>query len=111
MEKIEKYSWQECQDEAIKNEFNELHRKLVNEVVDFCKRNNIKADTFSIGADGLRSSIEYGKWCPATDSSFSIGYDITRRLMEEKNLEDPFSITDEEYREAKIKYKPILYSI
>ena len=35
-----KYIMQECQDEAINNKFRELHLKLVNEVISFCKENN-----------------------------------------------------------------------
>lgn len=34
-----KFILQECQDEAINKKFGELHLKLVNEVVSFCKEN------------------------------------------------------------------------
>lgn len=58
--------------EEIKKEFDTLHHDIVNSVIDFCKKHNIEADEFAIGADFLNSSIEYGKWCPSTDSFFRL---------------------------------------
>ena len=72
MEEEPKYSWQQCQDEELNKEFSELHKKIVNEVIAFCKEHNLEIDEFHLGADGVRCSIQYGQWTPATDSSFSI---------------------------------------
>lgn len=53
--------------------FSELHEKLVNEIIQFCKEHNLKNVTeVHLSADGLEGSFEYGKWAPATDSSMSL---------------------------------------
>ena len=67
-----KYIMQECQDEAINNKFRELHLKLVNEVISFCKENNIVVDEFFLHADCLDESIKFGEWHPSTDSVFEL---------------------------------------
>ena len=56
----------------INEKFKDLHHKLVNEIVDFCKKYNIEASSISLIADGLESSIEFGSWHPGTDSSFQL---------------------------------------
>ena len=75
MENNEKYCWQECQDEELNKEFSGLHKKLVNEVIMFCKEHNLEIDEFHLSADGVRCSIQFGQWTPATDSSFSLDRD------------------------------------
>ena len=50
----------------------DLHIKLVNEVITFCKENNIDASVFHLSADCLQPSIEFGEWHPSTDSAFSL---------------------------------------
>ena len=72
MEEEPKYSWQQCQDEELDKEFSELHKKIVNEVIAFCKEHNLEIDEFHLGADGVKWFIQFGKWTPATDSSFSL---------------------------------------
>lgn len=53
--------------------FYELHKKLVQEIIDYCRENNIKdADEFHLSIDGLRDSIEFGTWHPGTDSAASL---------------------------------------
>ena len=39
------------------------------EIIDFCKRNNIEADIVSLDADHLLDSIKFGKWHAGTDSA------------------------------------------
>ena len=75
MEEELKYSWQQCQDEELDKEFSKLHKKIVNEVIACCKEHNLEIDEFHLNADGVRWSIQFGKWTPATDSSFSINRD------------------------------------
>ena len=54
-------------------EWSDLHTKLVNEIISFCKKNRIKdASIFTLYADGLEGSIEKGEWLPYTDSSFRL---------------------------------------
>ena len=57
-------------DENIKKEWAELHEKLVNEVISFCKKYHIDASEFNLSADCLEPSIKQGEWTPYTDSGF-----------------------------------------
>lgn len=59
-------------DENIKKEWAELHKKLVNEVISFCKKYHIDASEFNLSADCLEPSIKQGEWMPFTDSSFGL---------------------------------------
>ena len=53
--------------------FYELHRRLVQEVINFCKENNIEnADTLLFSVDYLQDSIKAGNWHPGTDSSLQL---------------------------------------
>jgi len=53
--------------------FSELHKKIVDMVLQFCKEHNLTdVDEFCVSADGLMGSIPYGEWCACTDSSMSI---------------------------------------
>lgn len=106
MEENKKYSWQQNQDEELQKKFYELHHKLVDEVILFCKENNLVIDEFHLGADGVQGSIEYGKWCPCTDSSFSVDRDITTELGK-----DALDITQKEYKEFKVSHKPFILSL
>ena len=65
---MEKYFGQQCQDDTLNQKFRELHHKLVNEVISFCKENELQIDGFHLGADGTFGSIPFGKWQPCTDS-------------------------------------------
>ena len=57
-------------DENIKNEWYNLHVKLVNEIISFCQKYNIDASEVHLNADCLEPSIEEGEWKPYTDSGF-----------------------------------------
>ena len=57
-------------DENIKNEWYNLHVKLVNEIISFCQKYNIDASEVHLNADCLEPSIEEGEWTPYTDSGF-----------------------------------------
>lgn len=57
---------------SLHKKFCELHEKIVNMVISFCKDNNVECDNFSIGADGLLPSIHFNEWVPETDSAFDI---------------------------------------
>lgn len=70
----QKYYGQVCQNDKIVADFRDLHKKLVNEVITFCKENGItNVNEFDLHADGLKLSINEGYWTPVTDSSFVIG--------------------------------------
>lgn len=59
-------------DENIKKEWHDLHIKLVNEVISFCKKHHLDASEFDLNANCLEPSIKQGKWMPLTDSSFCL---------------------------------------
>ena len=48
-------------DEKIKKEWYDLHVKLVNEVITFCKEHNIEASEVHLNADCLEPSIKEGE--------------------------------------------------
>lgn len=64
------FEFQECKDPEITYKFSKFHEKLVNEIISWCRENNVKCDCFSLYADGLLDGIKYGSWGPGTDSSF-----------------------------------------
>ena len=65
--------YQECQDEQLNSEFSKFHEHLVNEIVQFCRKYNIKdIDEFQLSGDHLYESIKFGTWHASTDSSFSL---------------------------------------
>ena len=55
-------------DPKLHEAFSELHTKLVNEVIQFCKEHDLDVDEFTLNGDGLLGSKKYGEWCPCTDS-------------------------------------------
>ena len=66
---MEKYFGQRCQDDTLNQKFRELHHKLVDEIISFCKENELyQIEGFYLSADGVGMSIPYGKWEPCTDS-------------------------------------------
>lgn len=66
------YEWDEWDSESIDEKLYYLHRLIMQEIIDFCKRNNIDADYVSFNADMIADSIEFGRWHPGTDSSLAI---------------------------------------
>lgn len=53
--------------------FSELHKKLVNEIIQFCEKHNLRNVTeVELYANGLEGSFGYGKWVSDTDSSMSL---------------------------------------
>lgn len=59
-------------DKGLHNAFAELHDRLVNQVIAFCKEHNLEVDEFTIGADGILGSKDVGEWTSATDSYMSM---------------------------------------
>lgn len=106
MEEFKK-TQQKCQKEEIDKKFRELHDKLVNEVITFCKENDIEIDEFNLSADGVRESIKYGEWCPYTDSCLRFDESIYAEIGK-TNL---MHVTNEEYENAKNNHKPFLISL
>jgi hypothetical protein len=57
---------------TIQEKLNNFHDKLMKEVIEFCKENNISADEVHFSADHLQDSIMFGKWHPGTDSCLGL---------------------------------------
>lgn len=74
-----KFFTHECQDEDINRKFRDLHLKVVNEIISFCKENNFIVDELFLHADGLAESIKNGEWHPYTDSQFELLNEIEGR--------------------------------
>ena len=68
--------------ESLNEKLNYLHRLIMQEVIDFCKRNNINADIVSLDADHLLDSINAGKWHPCTDSALVLFDENKERIIE-----------------------------
>lgn len=63
-----KFPGQQCQNERLNYKFRRLHLFLVNQVINFCKSNNISINEFHLNADALEDSIKAGSWQSCTDS-------------------------------------------
>ncbi len=84
-------------DPELHKAFGELHKNIVNMVIQFCKEHNLtNVDEFHISADGIMGSIEFGEWCSCTDSSMSI-------IETKKDEETGWMLPDRE--------NPLLYEI
>ena len=56
-------------DPELHKKFSELHGKIVDMVIAFCKENGLEDVTkFAVGADGLMDSYPFGRWTCGTDS-------------------------------------------
>lgn len=62
------FEFETNRDTKLHEAFSELHTRLVNEVIQFCKEHDLEVDEFSLSADGLLGSKKFGEWCPWTDS-------------------------------------------
>lgn len=67
------FKYESNRDPELHKAFGELHTTIVNMIIQFCKEHNLKnIDEFRVSADGIMGSIEFGEWCPCTDSSMSM---------------------------------------
>ena len=67
------FSSETNRDPKLHEDFSKLHESIVNQVARFCKEHGLTdIDEFTVRADGLRGSIEHGKWVGDTDSSMSL---------------------------------------
>ena len=57
-------------DPELHKAFSELHEKMVNIVIEFCKEHKLKnVHELHLSIDGIEGSTAYGKWTSCTDSS------------------------------------------
>lgn len=105
---MEKYFGQQCQDDTLNLKFRELHYKLVNEIISFCKENNIVINEFHLNADGVEGSIPFGKWQSCTDSYLSLEK-FTEDFKDVVNFRK--KVSNDEWEQIKLKQKPFLVSM
>jgi hypothetical protein len=103
-----KYFGQQCQDDTLNQKFRELHYKLVDEIISFCKENNIVIDEFHLNADGVEGSIPFGKWQSCTDSYLSLEK-FTEDFKDVVNFRK--KVSNDEWEQIKLKQKPFLVSM
>ena len=77
-------------DPELHKAFGELHTKLVNEVIAFCKEHNLEVDELSLGIDGIRGSRDFGEWTCCTDSSMAMNVLVGKGRNAYVNREKPF---------------------
>ena len=66
------FSSENNRDPELHKAFSELHEKLVNEIIQFCEKHDLRDITeVRLCVDGIEESIDYGKWECGTDSSMS----------------------------------------
>jgi len=63
-----KYNFQECQDEEIIKDFNNLHHEIVNNIIEFCNKHEINIKDVHFGIDHLDCSLPFKIWQAGTDS-------------------------------------------
>ena len=79
-------------EEKLNKTFYELHRKLVKEIINFCKENDTEFDEIHLDVDGLIESIKSGEWSPATDSTL-VAYKDSRTVSDVDRCVDPFLVS------------------
>ena len=109
---VEKYGrefpLQQCQDKELTKKFRELHVKIVNEIISFCKENSFTVDELNLHADCLEESIKKGEWCPDTDSQF----ELDKYTQEYKDsLMSDNEYTKEDYGRIDSEQEPFLFSM
>jgi L-rhamnose mutarotase len=105
---MEKYFGQQCQDDTLNQKFRELHKKIVDEIISFCKENNIVVDEIHLNADGVSGSIPYGEWQACTDSYFGLDK-FTDEYWDVLSMKK--HVTNEEWKKIKAKQEPFLVSM
>ena len=104
----EKYYGQQCQDEELNNKFRKLHEKIVNEIIAFCKENNIIVDELHLNADSLEESIKFGSWQSCTDSCLSFEK-FTERYKNVISFKE--RVSNAEWQKIKFEQEPFLVSM
>ena len=103
-----KYPMQICQDDNLTHKFRKLHKELVNNIISFCKENNISIDEFHLNADGVDGSIPYGEWQSCTDSGFSM-IKFTDEYNDVVSLHK--RVDNKEWKRIKLEQENFLFSI
>ena len=102
------FPFQQCQDKEINMKFRELHKKIVDEIISFCKENNIIVDEIHLNADGVASSIPYGSWQACTDSYLGLDK-FTKDYLDVVSMKK--HVDDKEWKRIKASQEPFIYSM
>jgi len=103
-----KYFGQQCQDDEINMKFKDLHKKIINEIIAFCKENNIVVDEIHLNADGVAESIPYGEWQACTDSYFGLNK-FSNEYLDVITMKK--SVDKKEWKLIKAKQEPFIFSM
>ena len=78
-------------DPELHEAFSQLHEDIVNMVIQFCEKHELKnIDAFYIGADGLSNNYGYHTWQCCTDSSMTIHALKNDKVLGKIIDEEPF---------------------
>ena len=102
------FPFQQCQDKEINMKFRELHKKIVDEIISFCKENNIVIDEIHLNADGVAGSIPYGEWQSCTDSYLGLDK-FTEDYCDVVTMKK--IVDDKEWKLIKAKQEPFIFSM
>lgn len=102
------FPFQQCQNKEINMKFRELHKKIVDEIISFCKENNVVIDEIHLNADGVAGSIPYGSWQACTDSYFGLDK-FTDEYKDVISMKK--HVTNEEWKQIEAKQEPFLSSM
>lgn len=109
-----KYPGQKCQEENLNKAFRELHTKLLNEIIDFCKEWHISIDEIHLNADSLEESIKAGTWQACTDSCLRFDK-FTQEYKDCVSMKDGASIEkikdEKEWSRIKREQEPYIVSM
>lgn len=66
------YELDENDEETIEESVNHLHKLIVKEVVDFCKRHNLNdVDVVNFSIDSIQESVKFSDWHASSDSNLT----------------------------------------
>ena len=105
---VKKFPFQQCQDERLNYKFRQLHKYLVNQIINFCKSHNIIIDEFYLNADELSESIKFGSWQPCTDSCLTF-HKFTDEYKDAVSMKKV--VDDKEWKRIKLEQKPFMQSM
>lgn len=69
------FTMEKNRDPELHKAFSDLHAKIVDDIIAFCREHNLNVDEANIHVNGILGSREYGEWTASTDSSMYM-YDV-----------------------------------
>ena len=107
-EDTRKYPGQQCQEPELNFAFRNLHKNIINQIINFCQNWHIYIDEINLNADGLQDSIKAGSWQACTDS-------LLRFERYSQEYKDVISmkkvVSKDEFNKILINEEPFLFSM